>query len=412
MSRIFTAASGASRQGARLVCVAGVALVSLALVMLVVASSLAGPPAPDAARQAGASVWEFGKVGLHGVLYPSLMLNIAKMKLEMQHNDNELGDPNGLFGVSVTAPRPGAKAVVEIVSSTPLVNPGRAEVTLARKGKQYFIYPFLTFPDQITLTRQPVTATLTARLWLDGVAMGERPARVIIASVNDCVHSFEDDDDYYDTDWLYAAYVNENHPAVQQILREALATGEVSSFSGYQTDARGVRKQVKAIWQVLRRRGIRYSSINRPSAKPEGVGVQHVRLLGEALGGRQANCVEGSCLLASVFYKIGLETSLVSLPEHMLVAVSLEPKGRQLLYLETTMLGDSTFEEAAESGDEQVAEALEQARKIAARKKAGKSKDDDDEETINFISIAEMRKTGVVPIPDREEARSRFFMTK
>ena len=29
-------------------------------------------------------------------------------------------------------------------------------------------------------------------------------ARVVIASVNDCVHSFDDDDEYYDTDWLYA----------------------------------------------------------------------------------------------------------------------------------------------------------------------------------------------------------------
>jgi len=399
-------------RASRFAAVAGMALLTLALALLPVSFSLAGKAAPESARQAGTAAWEFEKVGLNGALYPSLMLNIAKMKLEMQHNDNELGDPNGLFGVSVVAPKAGAKAVVEIVSSSPLVNPGRAEVTLARKGKKYFIYPFLTFTDPLTLVRQPVTATFTARLWLDGVLMGERPARVVIASANDCVHSFTDDDEFYDTDWLYAAYVNENHPAVQRILREALATGEVSSFAGYQTDARGVRKQAKAIWQALRRRGIRYSSINRPSAKPEGVGVQHVRFLGEALDGRQANCVEGSCLLASVFYKIGLETALVSLPEHMLVGVALDPNGRQMLFLETTMLDDATFEEAAESGEEQVAEALEQARKIAARKKAGKSNDDDDDEVVNFISISQMRKTGVVPIPDREEARSRFFQNK
>jgi len=411
MSRVFSANCGSLHLAPRVVAATGAALAALALAMLLAAAAMAGQPAPEAAKQAGASAWEFGKVGLNGVLYPSLMLNIAKMKLEMQHDDNELGDPNGLFGISVVAPKPGVKAVVEMVSSSPLVNPGRAEVTLARKGRKYCIYPFLTFADPITLVHQPVTATFTARLWLDGVAMGERPARVVIASVNDCVHSFEDDDDFYDTDWLYAAYVNENHPAVQQILREALATGEVSSFAGYQTDARGVRKQVKAVWQALRRRGIRYSSINRPSAKPEGVGVQHVRLLNEALESRQANCVEGSCLLASVFYKIGLETSLVSLPEHMLVGVSLDPKGRQQLFLETTMLDDSTFEEAAESGDAQVAEALEQARKVAARKKAGKS-DDDDEEVVNFISISEMRKAGVVPIPDSEEARNRFLKGK
>ncbi|MHC1790278.1 hypothetical protein [Solidesulfovibrio sp.] len=411
MSRIFFANRGAADRGAAALAALGVVLAALLFAGALLPSAMAGQPVPEAAKQAGTSAWAFGKVGLNGVLYPSLMRNIAKMKLEMQHGDDELGDPNGLFGVSVVAPRPGVKAVVELVSSSPLVNTGRAEVTLPRKGKTYWIYPFLTYADPIILVHQPVTATLTARLWLDGVAMGERPARVVIASVNDCVHSFEDDDDFYDTDWLYAAYVNENHPAVQQILREALATGEVSSFTGYQADARGVRKQVKAVWQALRRRGIRYSSIDRPSAKPDGVGVQHVRLLGEALASRQANCVEGSCLLASVLYKLGLEATLVSLPEHMLLGVSLDPKGRQQLYLETTMLDDSTFEEAAESGDEQVAEAVEQARKIAARKKAGKG-DDDDEEVVNFISISAMRKAGVVPIPDPGEARPGGFTGK
>ncbi len=383
----------------------------LALVASLSAPARAAPPAAEAARPVGQVAWAFDKVGLKSVLYPSLMLNIAKMKLDMQHEDDELGDRNGLFGVKVTAPRAGAKAVVEMTASSPLVNPGRAEATLPRKGKAYHIYPFLTFTEPITFVRQPVVITMTARLWLDGVPQGERAAQVTIASVNDCVHSFEDDDEYYDTDWLYAAYVNENHPVVQQILREALATREVSSFPGYQTDARGVRKQVKAIWEALRRRGIHYSSIKTPSVKPEDVGVQHVRFISEALAGRRANCVEGSCLLASVFYKIGLETALVSLPEHMLVSVSLDPGDKQRLYLETTMLDDSTFEEALESGEEQVAEAYEKARKAAARKKAGKD-DDDEDEAPQFISIRQMRQAGVVSLPDREASRQQFFQIK
>jgi len=387
------------------------ACVGLVVALCLLLSALApvvraASPTPDGARQSGQAVWSFSKVGLKGVLYPSLMLNIAKMKLDMQQGEDELGDPNGLFGISVVAPRAGTNATVEIVSSTPLINPGRAEVTLPRKGKTYRIYPFLTFADALALVRQPVRATLTARLRLDGVAQGERQAPVAVASVNDCVHSFEDDDDYYDTDWLYAAYVNENHPAVQQILREALATREVSSFSGYQADPAGVRRQVKAVWQALSRRGIRYSSIERPSVAAKDVGVQHVRLISDALSARQANCVEGSCLLASVFYKIGLETALVSLPEHMLVAVSLDPQGKRQLYLETTMLDDSTFEEAAESGQEQVAQAYEKARKAAARKKPGKDDDDDeDDEAPNIISIRAMRAAGVVPIPDPNAAR-------
>jgi len=387
-------------------------LVTLFLVIAFLVHYPAITSASDTPKQSGNVTWSFDKVGLKGVLYPSLMLNIAKMKMDMQHDDDELGDRNGLFGVEVMSPRAGAKAVVEISTSTPLVSPGRAEVTLPKKGKEYHIYPFFNFSDQITLVKQPVMITMTARLWVDNVPCGERVVQATIASANDCVHSFEDDDEYYDTDWLYAAYVNENHPVVQQILREAMATGEVSSFPGYQTDERGVRKQVKAVWQTLRRRGIRYSSIKTPSAKPKDVGVQHVRFISEALAGRQANCVEGSCLLASVFYKIGLETALVSLSDHMLVRVSLDPGGKQQLYLETTMLDGSSFEEALESGEEQIAEAYAKARKAAARKKAGKDDDDDEDEEPNFISIREMRKAGVMAIPDRDAMRQQFFQVK
>jgi len=407
----ISSSPGPARRTVRILASLHCSLIALMFTALLLPAARAAQPVQEVSKQTRGVKWEFSNVGLKGILYPSLMLSIATMKLEMQDKSNELGDRNGLFGVSVTSPRAGAKAVVEITSSTPLVNSGRVEVSLPRKGQEYVVYPYVTYPETINLVRQPISAVLTARLWLDGAPMGESSARIVIASINDCVHGFEDDDDYYDTDWLYAAYVNENHPAVQQILREALSMGEVSSFSGYQADAKGVRRQVKAVWQVLRRRGIKYSSINRASTQHKDIGVQHVRLLGEALEGRQANCVEGSCLLASVFYKIGLETSLVSLPEHMLVGVMLDPKGKQQLFLETTMLGDSTFEEAAESGEEQVEEALKKARKAAAKKKAGKS-DDDDDEGPGFIVIREVREAGVMPIPEPDAERKRLMIYK
>ena len=62
----------------------------------------------SAVRQPRQSAWEFDQVGLKGVLYPSLMLSMAKMQLTPQQQDGELGDANGLFGISVVAPRAGA----------------------------------------------------------------------------------------------------------------------------------------------------------------------------------------------------------------------------------------------------------------------------------------------------------------
>jgi hypothetical protein len=337
---------------------------------------------------------------------------MAKMQVNPQQQDGELGDVNGLVGISVISPRAGAKAVVELSSSSPLVNPGRVEVTLARKGKVYQVFPFISLAEAVVLQRHASLATLTVKLWLDGVPQGERSAQVSIASINDCVFGLLDDGTYYETFRLFAAYVNENHPAVQQIVQEALASREVAAFNGYQADPAGVRKQAKALWQVLRRRGIRYSNIEKASVKLDDVAVQHVRFVSDALLSRQANCVEGSCLFASLFYKIGLETWLVALPEHMIVAVALDPQGKQMLYLETTLLSEATFEDAAKAGQAQMDEAYAKARKAEAHKKQGKAGDDEDVWEPYLISISEVRKRGILPIPDTEEARKRFFLTK
>ncbi|EKO40274.1 MAG: hypothetical protein B193_1044 [Solidesulfovibrio magneticus str. Maddingley MBC34] len=369
-------------------------------------------PAANTARQPRQSAWEFDQLGLKGVLYPSLMLSMAKMQVNPQQQDGELGDVNGLIGISVISPRAGAKAVVELTSSSPLVHPGRVEVALPKKSKVYQVFPYVSMDEAVVLQRHASPVTLTAKLWLDGVAQGERSAQVSIASINDCVFGLRDDETYYGTFWLFAAYVNENHPAVQQIMQEALASREVAALNGYQADPAGVRKQVKAVWQVLRRRGIRYSNVGDASVKLDDVAVQHVRFISDALLSRQANCVEGSCLLASLFRKMGLETWLVALPEHMLVAVALDPQGKQMLYLETTLLSAATFEDAAKFGQTEMDEAYAKARQAEARKKAGKAGDDEDAEEPLLISISEIRQRGVLPIPDTEDARKRFFMTK
>ncbi|WP_428560332.1 MAG: hypothetical protein ACP59X_16325 [Solidesulfovibrio sp. DCME] len=387
------------------------------LVLLVWAVSLAGPAAAGsaartAAKPAAPPAWAFDLIGFKGVLYPSFLVAISKIWLDIQHNSDELGNRSGLVSVNVVAPRAGAKAIVEMTTTSPLIRSGRAEVTLPRKGKLYHIFPFLSIADAIVLVKKPVTADVTAKLWLDGVPQGERTTQVTIASANDCVRWFVDDGVLYNTDWMFAAYVNEDDPAVDQILREALATGEVAAFTGYKADDDGVRKQVKAIWQALRQRGIRYSHLPTPSVKPDDVWVQNVRLISEALAGRQANCVEGSCLFASVFFKLGLETTLILFPDHMLVGVALDPAGERQLYLETTMIGDSSFEDAVATGEAEVAAVLEKARQAEARQQDGQGDAPDDAGYALFVSVNAARKAGVVPIPDSNAARQHFFQTR
>jgi hypothetical protein len=189
---------------------------------------------------------------------------------------------------------------------------------------------------------------------------------------------------------LFAAYVNENHPVISQIMQDALASKKVDSFGGYQGDEDDVEGEIEAVWEALKKRGMRYSTITA-SADDDNpyIGSQYVRLLGESVNYSQANCVDGSVLMASIFRKMGLNTSLIEMPDHMFVAVDLDQEGKKTVFIETTMLGGSSFEEARDEGYEQYAE---NKNKFDSEK--------EDEQNYNIIDIQAARVAGIMPIKD------------
>lgn len=353
------------------------------------------------------------ELGPDATFFPSLVVSVATLRLDVKPDPTELGDQNGLLGVSVVAPRDGAKADVEIVTAS-LITPSRISVTLPKKGVRYFIYPFIKYnADQMVLIRQPFAETVTGKLSLDGVPQGEKTGRVTVRSINDCLYGYEEDGRWNDTSWLFAAYVNENHPAVEAILKEALTSGHIKSFSGYQGSTEDVQEEVEAIWKALARRRIHYSSISSASAESPNVWSQHVRLLGEALAGRQANCVEGSCLLASVFTKLGLNAALVNLPKHMIVAVDLDEKGEDTLFLETTLLGDadSSFDDAVDEGEKEYDKykpRLDDDPRVRWRDKRPRKKGGKNEDAVGQVPIRTARELGILPIREPEADRTRF----
>ena len=71
---------------------------------------------------------------------------------------------------------------------------------------------------------------------------------------------------------------------------------------------------------------------------------QHVRLIDESITHSQANCVDGSVLLASILRKIGLYASLVLVPGHCFVAFSLDRELEEIRGLETTLIGAQDIE--------------------------------------------------------------------
>src|SRR5262249_3321849 len=104
------------------------------------------------------------------------------------------------------------------------------------------------------------------------------------------------------------------------------------------------------IWNMLQRRGFRYSNITTTSSVSDQVYSQYVRPLSESIRTSQANCIDGSVLFASVLRKIGLDVMLVLMPNHCLVLVFLDQQHKQPLFLETTMLGHADLKRYDEDG--------------------------------------------------------------
>ncbi|MCF0185238.1 MAG: hypothetical protein HUJ98_01965, partial [Bacteroidaceae bacterium] len=139
---------------------------------------------------------------------------------------------------------------------------------------------------------------------------------------------------------FFAAYVNEEHPMIDQLLREALNTRIVKRFIGLQQGEAMVDKQVYALWHMLLKRNFSYSSVSNSTLSSNVVYSQRVRTLDDALDSSQINCVDGSVLMASLLRAINIEPVLIRIPGHMFVGYYSDKQEEHLHLLEPTMLGD------------------------------------------------------------------------
>jgi hypothetical protein len=352
-------------------------------------------------------------------LYPSLAIATANLTADPTDPDNahNLGDLNGIMGIVFTGARANSRVQVRLTCSggLPLFDPAQIDVVVPKAGEEYIICPVVPF-DQTTLAsiRQVQTIYINYTVSIDGKAQPRRTERLLVQPINVCPFGVTYDDDTYESlDFMFAAYVNEDHPQVDKILQTALRQTYVDSFAGYQGEELGVYRQVLAIWRVLQERGIRYSSVTTTVADTEAVASQHVRLLDESINNTQANCVDGSVLFASVLRKIGLEPILVTIPGHMFVGFDLDEAGRKQAFLETTMLGsdpreyDVTNNTLARSlltgvSDGPARTATE--RFVAAIQAGNKSyakhrKDlENDHADFSVLRVSDARKSGILPI--------------
>jgi hypothetical protein len=79
--------------------------------------------------------------------------------------------------------------------------------------------------------------------------------------------------------------------------------------------------------------------------------IQRVRLPRESIEQKSANCIDGSVLMASLLEATGIEAVIVIVPKHAYLGfrpVRLRPLEYE--YVETTMIGTKSFDEATAAG--------------------------------------------------------------
>ena len=282
---------------------------------------------------------------LGGNIFPSAILSIATTDAQIiiPSDTMYLGNPKSIIGVRVRSSKPLSHVRVE-VAETKFYAQSVSEFDLPKPDIDYIIYPDIIWNyEALKNNSQPEPISVVVDAEINGKKIGRKIQTFSVRSINECLLGYYTKGrKFHDTGIFFAAYVNEDHPMIDQILREALNTRIVNKFLGYQARnaAAAVDKQVYALWNVLQKRNFRYSSVSNTSLSSNVVISQRVRTFEDALNSSQINCVDGSVLFASLLRAINIEPILVRIPGHMFVGYYTDSNRKNVNFLETTMIGD------------------------------------------------------------------------
>ena len=172
------------------------------------------------------------------------------------------------------------------MAETPFFKRSVSEFILPEERKAYTVYPDILWNyDALRNNTQAEPITVSVEVQIKDREASQRVRTFSVRSINECLIGYNDKKNrFHNTGVLFAAYVNEDSPLIDKILREALNTRIVNRFMGYQNKRKDyVDKQVYALWNVLQRRKFRYSSISYSSLSSNVVYSQRVRTLEDAL---------------------------------------------------------------------------------------------------------------------------------
>lgn len=285
------------------------------------------------------------------------------------------------------------------ISADRFINKVSKQFIFSQDNAAEMMAPVTTFDFlELTKVKQTMPFNVTFKITRHDGKMFEDTQVWQVRQINDCPlrldqRGLNKDGKVVSTqvDWpkfTFAGYVNENHPWIDSILAEALRTGLVDSFSGPGdwSDNANIENQLSAIWQALKIRGITYSNITNTTGTSMS---QHVRFFEECIGTAQANCIDGTAMLASIYRKIGFKVGIALVPRHAYLVVY--GKNTAFFGVETTAIGTHSFNAAMQQATE--------AYEFSTQKLERMNQQQLEKHKVILINIDDCRKEGVEPIP-------------
>jgi len=176
-------------------------------------------------------------------------------------------------------------------------------------------------------------------------------------------------------------FVTPNQSEVISFLRHVANIHPQKILLGYQGKSdeetkQNVRVQVQTIFEALKEHGIIYVN-SVIDFRPLTYGGQRVRLPKEVLQEKQANCFDGTLLFASLLEACSLNPQIILSPTHAFVGWETLEGSDDWEYVETTVIGYKSFEEACEEADDYAI---------------------DYRDELQYFNVTELRYDGIMPM--------------
>lgn len=276
-------------------------------------------------------------------IFPSFLLSIATTdSQQFSAGTDYLGDPKSVIGLFIKSPESNTQVTVKI-EATRFSSAFSETYALPKANQQYAIFPkVLWHYELLRQNRQSLPLNFTYTVSVAGATEPPKTVTATLRSIGDCPLAAVDyQGKQVDLRKMFAAYVNEDHPKINELLGAALQKKTVNSFNGYQGKRAEVVAQVFAFWRLFRDKGMKYSDIATSSHEEHNQVIsQRVRTFDETITTSQANCIDGTVLFASLMRSIGLHPLIILVPGHAMLGFYLDEKQVDILVLETTLIGE------------------------------------------------------------------------